>query len=293
LVAEKRDLEDIRVISLENEQARISAAENEASAIEEGQRRARSAYDETQRSIESAISSAVSQADTLGEVFDLSKLTGGGEGQNADETARRLASLFEGGGAGVASAAAEGWLEDMKADLAGFDFTGPLLEAINSGDSGAVSSEAGAILGNAGLRFQLIDKEAILAQARQQIQEDQIREALIAELSAELGADQVAVSFDPVRTAAGEVTTAQGEVEAGAARAGDAALAMAENVGESAKKWEEPLARLLEVLLGIAAASGQAAGNLDYMAGAGARAGLPTGAASPGQENAIGGHAGL
>lgn len=192
------------------QEAQQKEEEKAASELEKLQQRGAKAmtksFDQAAQQIRSTIESVLQP--TLDEVW---KPPEGAE-VRIDEAARRLATVTT---AGFGSE----WLNSLNTQFAGQDFWKPMADAMASGDVGALKNAANSILmGNV---TQLWDVEAIKQKVREQLQQQNLRQAIIDQVQTELATEGMTVSPEQVAQIAGGVAgVEQGATGAGAAVAG-------------------------------------------------------------------------
>jgi hypothetical protein len=124
-----------------------------------------------------------------------------GEQTNIDEWARRVATI-------ATSGFSSEWLTKASEQFGGEAFFKPILDAMQSGDEGALKGAANDLLTKN--VTQLWDVETIKTKVREQLQQQNLRQQIIDQVQAELAAEGMTVSPEAVAAVAGGATQAAG-----------------------------------------------------------------------------------
>ncbi len=258
----RRREQDEMAAAFETEQAKADAAEE---AAEQGQKAIVGSMRKAGQELEGIISGVIRP--TLSEVWKPPE----GDDTRIDESARRLATV-------ATTGFGSEWLTQLNQQFAGMSFWEPIAQAMQTGDETALREAANQILTNQ--VTQLWDKELIKSKVREQLQQQQIRESLIEEVSKELGAEGVTASMGIIAQAAGDTTAATAEVEQGINQVGEAAAMTSDQVKTAFEGALTPVEQLNQKLREMAGlidlvnenakkAGGSVSNNLGLPVGAG------------------------
>lgn len=160
-------------LARQREQAETRANEKIAKSAQTAARNFAKPFEDAAKNITSVIENVVQP--TLSEVWQPPV-----DEARFDENARRLATV-------ATSGFGSEWLNQLNTQFAGMDFWQPITEAMAMGDTEALKQAATNLLANNVTA--LWDVEAIKNQVRAQLQQQQLRENIIAQIQAELSGE--------------------------------------------------------------------------------------------------------
>ena len=206
LVEEKRNLEDIRISSVEAAEQRKRDEEEKQEAAEKAAQGIARAFDDAASQMESAISGAVNN--TLQSLASVSpEIAAMMEGpSDEDQLARRLAAIAEGGAAAFQGFTAE----DVAAQVEGNPIFDGLLLAMQNGDSSALAAEASQLMGE---NLANVLAQSTVDSMRASFEQQNLAEQVQALVAEQLGEAPVAANVSVVAQAAGDTDEATKAVE--------------------------------------------------------------------------------
>lgn len=186
---EKRKSEEAQKSAQEMQKAQEQAAKKGAKAMV-------SAFQQAANELKGVIESAIKP--TLDEVWKPPE-----DAPRMDEAARRLATV-------ATSGFQSEWLNQLATQFQGQEFFQPVVDAMQSGDEGALKEAATTILQTQVAK--LWDVNLIKEQVRQQLQQQQLKENIIGMIEQELSAEGVTATFEGITVASDDTQTALGEL---------------------------------------------------------------------------------
>lgn len=174
-------------LAQQREQAETKANERIAKSSQQAARSFAKPFEDAAKNITSVIENVVQP--TLSEVWQPPV-----DEARFDENARRLATV-------ATSGFGSEWLNQLNTQFAGMDFWQPITQAMAMGDTEALKAAATNLLTNNVTA--LWDVEAIKSQVRAQLQQQQLRENIIAQIQAELSGEGGISTVVPMAVDAG------------------------------------------------------------------------------------------